>query len=1046
MLTHTRQLFIGGSTGTKANSTKVCTTKETVTLRYLAGYTKAEAKGHTFTAEVTEGKSYVSVSGSKVKALAAGLGKTATLKISVDGKEAGTTTIKVLKNATQDSLTIVTYIANPDADEAKTVPYIVNPDNQANGLPAEFIAGVQYLFKVPQGGKDTDFRRLYIDDLELAENYYEGTNTVPNKRNFLKKFAVEAAGSKAKIQIRAYQSDKYNGNSTEPKTWNVPVVVKLITAAEQIAYNKFSVTFDTKEHAAQAVKSSNEYLTTGVKPVTDKDFVIELFSDPADVAQRKNVYMAAFAVSGTNDKVVNCTVFGDLDQKAKYEVMYGDEKQEFTTVEWFPTAIRLYYTYAPADTKKLAEGGIATLHKSCVAINENGNDVDLTDKVADYINWYYDVAAVENPANEGSYNLDGSDGSVYFSAADKWALIDVEFVYNNGTKSNDIKNRVKASSAYDVTYALKYYWTVPYDTQAETKTSTKADIYSNTSQQLYVSLIDSNGTVHYNVQGDEDVTFESANEDSLTVDANGLLEAGNKNYDRNTNIYVKYLGKRVGTIPVQVYKTPHLAALKVARASSSDGLLAQATTVGAVSASDAYRNYGRYVPVADGEVFNYVAVDEHGYPYPYFTATIQKIVNDGLDGTDVQIDGANTTLDTKADDAIALAPVLGSATEAIAGINKSKAYKVTFTADLAVVGATTFADSGVKHSASYKLTVVDTETENAKPISAAINFSAKNVDSSDVKSVKVQSVSASTGVANQYAVYGYDRDGFRVCAFYLSENTGDPAYTAATRQDKANRLYLRFADPNGNVRRASVATNATAKVVDAKWLTTLGGAANLAGLTVATFTPVEINKTRAGLPVINNTNKGFVEDNVTNYYVATNGNRYYTYNNVKVRLYNAAGEVGTMQSFAYAPETYGELTWKWTNAGAYSNAGNAAAALDECILFTYTYYDPAGDKHEIKNKTWSELIAATNAGLFDISYVTSANGNDVRFMYAYVNQYAAATFAGFTAANKNTTGTPADLNNNPAATDAWFISDGAMNPGTELWTAVKIDRNTKLAD
>ncbi len=1074
----TKTLFIGRSQGKKLSNGAACKTGDKVTVRYLADYSKEEAKkaNVTFSAEVIEGKDYVKLNKSKttVTALEAGIGKTAKVKVYVNGKEAGTATIKICKNATQESLIIKTQKENTDADTKAATPFVdLDADelDAATGLPKEFVAGVKYRFKVPQGGKDTDYRRLILNGLELIQNCYEADGVTLMKRNYTYTFPVEKAGTNAKIEIAAYQSDKFNGN-TAYKTFSVPVIVKLITHAEQTTYNQFAVTFDTAEHAAQAIENGNEYLVSGVKPVTDKKFVIELFQDPdKDTTARKNVYIGKFEKSGASDKVVLCTVFGDLQQSAKYEVTYGEEEQPFNTVKWFPDAIRCSYSYEPADIKDLTVGGTATLSKSVVAINDDGHDVDLTAKLEDYIQWFYVEAPIENPANAAYYNVDGSDGSVVFTKNDKFAYVDVTFNYNNGTDSKELRDRIKATSAYAVKYAVKYYWTAPIN-QGETKTETKAEIYSNTTQQLHLSLVNTEtGKVWYDCEEDANISFESSNEDSVSVykdnDGHARLEAGNKNYDRTTRIYVKFLGDRIGYIDVTCWKAPKLASVKVAAVGGSK--LSYATTAGSIGGAYGAYAYGVYVPAGQGtETFNFIGLDEHEYPYTNYTAVIEKISVDGLNNntnvagveyvdiyTDPDEDG-KTAGDDLGDvffknekTGVRNAADFANATKKVAGFDKGYGRSVVFSVTNNGLPA-----KNTKYTCNYKITLTDTENADAKPVAAGINFAVKDVETASVANITLTDVSGTTKTANTYSVFGTDRDGFTVCGFYLSEHIGKAATyaTAARRNDKSNRIYLQFTDPSGNFRHATVATVAAV----------VGHAGPEPGLTVATFTPIE-DARRAGLPVVNANSDFFAPAGLEAMVEgATAAPRFYPYTSIKARMYNKDGQIGAVQTLGYSAPEYGKLTWVWTNSGAYSHSTDAAGALEECVVFTYSYTDKDSWYHSFSG-TWNQL---TNGGIsykksrwgVEADAVSPALGNvlgisyvktnaDVRFEYAYVEQIAAAGIANFTVdANINLA---AEAGINDAATrldsEAEFF---CAERGTvaNIWTAVKIDRSTKLAE
>lgn len=287
-----KTIFVGGANGKNADGTVVSKISNKVAIYKLAGYKAADKEGHKFAAELAAGETAGIVKITKNYVVAQKLG-TVNVDIYVDGEKTGTTTIYSKVNATNDTLTLV----DADGKEYK--------DGQ------EFVVGGTYTFKLPRAGKDSDERRLFINDKAVAET--------AKARVYEYKFAKSEEGD-VTIKFEAFQGDKagkLNG-ATASKEIKGKVVPPTAVSVKQTASDAFTLTFDQDIEAGDYYKDLKDW------EVTD-GIANDIYYKVSDV----KVPFSSVKATSRDKKELTVTMFGNFVPDTTYFVDIAGKTFEF---------------------------------------------------------------------------------------------------------------------------------------------------------------------------------------------------------------------------------------------------------------------------------------------------------------------------------------------------------------------------------------------------------------------------------------------------------------------------------------------------------------------------------------------------------------------------------------------------------------------------------------------------------------------------------------------------------------------------------------------
>lgn len=263
-------LYVGGAQGESADGTIKSALKGRVAIRKLAGYTAKEAKEHTFKAELVSGADIIC---GKKYVKATTLGKSV-VAIYVDGEKVGETTITSKVNASEETLVI-------------------------EGLEETAVVGKEYTVKLPRAKKDSDERKLFVNDVEIAESK-DAARVYTVKFDKVGEYTVKAV---------AFQSAKLD-KVLVSKEIKVNVVKPAATKAVQSAGDTVTV-----------------YFNDDASVLTAADFDI-YWENAASAKIRDKVIKSATYNKDNNTVAIVC--YSAFTAKTLYNIAVGENVVTFT--------------------------------------------------------------------------------------------------------------------------------------------------------------------------------------------------------------------------------------------------------------------------------------------------------------------------------------------------------------------------------------------------------------------------------------------------------------------------------------------------------------------------------------------------------------------------------------------------------------------------------------------------------------------------------------------------------------------------------------------
>ena len=764
---------------------------------------------------------------------------------------------------------------------------------------------------------------------------------------------------------------------------------------KQTTYQKFDIIFSNAATAKAAVDATIPSLSQGTSAVTEAAKIIKVFKLGTN-GEEIAAFIGALSVDETDKNVAHITMFADLEQEVTYKVVYGDSVKTFKAAKWQPAKIDNSYGYV---ANKDMAGGTATLATYIFAIGDQGQNVDITDKVKDLGNVEYFDAAATNDYTK--YNVSGN--LVDFYVNNYTAKVNVVFTYYGNGAAEEYKNLNYAVTSSDnrvftvVNYFLDSHLTSP-------NPGTKKEAYISADEgdkaldvKIKIdTLVDGKplGSPEYVYGDDPMVKFVTANTDKLaTKEDTGYFYAP-KAANATIAVWVYYGEKAVdadpdtaGIQPIYVTVYDHKRLGSATASIVTDGRMFGYDTFNPVDK----QGYQIYQLDPDSEAFDITVLDVQGRPYNDVQFEVEK-VTDALD-TDTTgnkvADSNPISVMWKAGAAELLkdgiTPVI-DAGDVATKVNTDNVFIFQF----AESGSTPIANKSSK-ALTYKITISDLNSTEKRYVT--VTFKVKNVDNAIVSSKVVEEHPLLEG---EYRVVGADSESFRVCGYTLANDETGGTVTELADFNEADKLYLGFF------------RNSDGKEVDF-----VDG--TVAGQTVVLVTVEDV--TGGGLTKLSKVAKMYhdgaavtggaiyrrVVDDGSGTGALEVGKAYIKSGSYSARAYSYKSGKRTVvntKAFNYDPTLYYTLTWKWNNA--YVETTDAEDAINEAIVFTYVYaagghtYKYVGTAEEFKTGG----IADSNGGAASpaniniaISY-TEKELNSVSVLYAYVDAYSAADLAG----------------------------------------------------